>query len=158
MALVDTFLKFKVRVSIVINPNGEYSKQSAVLVNGCRQLSGCSHRGGYSDASTRRRDGGMTQPATPGTDPVPGHIAGRLTTVWQCRSAHNAATQPALDHWHYNSCNLDRAHRYFSNMRTILQDLNSCLLLGFNLSGLLDHIVILYDLFYNKNLKTEKCR
>ena len=71
-------------VSIVINLNGEceYSKQLAVLVNGCRQLSGCSHRGGYSDASTRRRDGRMTQPATPGTDPVvPGHIAGRFTTV-----------------------------------------------------------------------------
>ena len=32
--------------------------------------------------------------------------------------------QPALDHWHYNSCNLDRAHRYFSNIRTILQALN----------------------------------
>ena len=59
-------------VSIVINLNGEYSKQSSVLVNGCRQLSGCSHRGGYSDASTRRRDGCMTQPATPGTDPGAG--------------------------------------------------------------------------------------
>ena len=54
---------------------------------------------------------------------VLGHIAGRFTTVWQCRSAHNAATQPALDHWHYNSCNLDRAHRYFSNMRTIFTSL-----------------------------------